>query len=207
MSTKIISTKLLLVEGKDECNFFEAFLRHCQMDGVQIIDAGGKDKFPYVFPAYFGAENFRNVTRLGFVRDAEANMAKSAFDSICGVLRAQRMHHPTAPAVVDKSTPVFTGVFIMPDNHGEGMLEHLCLQTISGTALYSSATAFIESISDKIFTDEQDKFNVPKATVQTYLAVRAPIVNSLGLGAKSGFWDFNNSCLDELKTFLSDLFS
>ena len=46
-SLRILSDRLLLVEGRDEINLFSALMKHC-LDAepeIQVIDAGGKDKF------------------------------------------------------------------------------------------------------------------------------------------------------------------
>ncbi len=72
----IISNRLLAVEGKDECNFFKALLRHENINNIQVVDIGGKDKFKTEFPLLINTEGFSEVHRLGFVRDAEQNHAK-----------------------------------------------------------------------------------------------------------------------------------
>jgi hypothetical protein len=47
-ATEIIGTKLLFVEGKDECNFFKALLDDLELNNssVQIISVEGKGNFP-----------------------------------------------------------------------------------------------------------------------------------------------------------------
>ncbi len=87
---KITSTRLLAVEGKDECNFFNALLKHLVISNVQVVNIGGKDKFPVEFPLLYNQEGFSKIQRLGFVRDAEVNPAQSAFDSICGLLKEKK---------------------------------------------------------------------------------------------------------------------
>lgn len=47
---RLESDRVLAVEGKDECNFFEALMRYEKINGIQIIDIGGKDKFQIEFP-------------------------------------------------------------------------------------------------------------------------------------------------------------
>ena len=41
MRKTISSSKLLLVEGMDECNFFEALLKSLDITGIQVFDIGG----------------------------------------------------------------------------------------------------------------------------------------------------------------------
>ena len=44
MNIRIVKKRLLLVEGKDELNFFTALLNTLNIDTVQIIDIGGKQQ-------------------------------------------------------------------------------------------------------------------------------------------------------------------
>ncbi|OIP42781.1 hypothetical protein AUJ95_01325 [Candidatus Desantisbacteria bacterium CG2_30_40_21] len=205
-SIKIESTRLLVVEGKDECNFFKALLKHLKIDGVQLVDIGGKDKFKTEFQLLCNLENFNKIKRLGFIRDAETNPAKSAFDSICGVLKKHNLPIPVNINKIRNDTDPYVGIFIMPDNSGEGMLENLCLKTIESLPQYDCVDGFISCFVQHQPQNEKEKFNEPKAKVQTYLASRSPIVESLGLGAQKGYWDFNHLCLDDMKKFLESLF-
>ena len=51
------------------------------------------------------------------------------------------------------------------------------------------------------------QFNRAKSEIQIYLASKVPLVNSLGLGAVNGHWDFSHPVFDDIKQFLSELFS
>ena len=202
---KITKEQLLLVEGKDECNFFEALLTHERIEEVQCIDIGGKDKFSNEFPVLVNMEGFKAVSAIGLVRDAEVNQAKSAFESLCYNLKEHNLPVPSPNAL--NSGPPKVNIFIMPDNQGAGMLEDLCLKTIEGQAAEKCLCDYLSCIlTNPAFLEEREKFNKPKAKVQAYLATRTPIVNSLGLGAKAGYWDFSPPGFDEVKKFLHTLF-
>lgn len=202
-----LSPLLLAVEGNDECNFFEALLRRLGVAGVQLIDFGGKDQFPVELPLLTQTDGFRaKVTAIGFVRDAENNQAARAFQSICHTLKVNRL--PVPPAMNSCIPgPPRTGVFIMPDNRGAGMLETLCLQTLSGQPVERCMDDYLTCLDAIRKPDERERFNEPKARVQAYLASRAPIVNSLGLGALKHYWDFDHSCFEQIKQFLRVLFA
>lgn len=43
MTSKINKNKILLVEGRDEINFFDALLKSCTLDTIQVIESKGKD--------------------------------------------------------------------------------------------------------------------------------------------------------------------
>ena len=202
---KITSHHLLAVEGKDEANFFKALLEDERITGVQIANLGGKEKFRVELPLLMILEEFRDVAALGFVRDAEEHFAQSAFDSMRATLTSNHLAAPASLGAFATGQPKI-GIFIMPDNHGAGMLEHLCLNTLEGQPAAGCINEYVACISSVMPSEEQKQFNEPKARVQTYLAGRTPIVNSLGLAALKGYWDFQHPCFTELKQFLHGLF-
>jgi hypothetical protein len=210
---EIKSSKVLIVEGLDECNFFEVLLKSLEIKDVQMINAGGSEKFATEFPAVYLATGFSQIGRLGFVRDAEDNRAECAFESLCNVLKKHELPAPAKINFVDKTANPQIGIFIMPDNQNTGMLETLCLQTLQDLPINQCVDAYINCTSlhrteaTNIPETENAKFNEPKARVQTYLASCVPIRNSLGLGAKKGYWNLEHSCFDGIKNFLKELFS
>ncbi|MHB1767651.1 MAG: DUF3226 domain-containing protein [Phycisphaerae bacterium] len=86
LPTRIHCDRLLLVEGKDEKGFFDKWLLQIVASSVQIVDIGGKDKFHTKFPTITNLPGFRNVQRLGIIRDAEESYT-STFQSIKNTLR------------------------------------------------------------------------------------------------------------------------
>ncbi|MBN1352120.1 hypothetical protein JXJ21_22165 [candidate division KSB1 bacterium] len=204
---KINAQKLLAVEGKDECNFFNALLTSENMTSIQTVDIGGKEKFQIELPLLMNLEGFDCIEAIGFVRDAEDGTVQSAFQSIKAILHRNGLPVPDALNSVMTNSSLKLSVFIMPDNQNSGMLEDLCLFSLNGEPVKSCVNEFITCFSQSMQPKEKDKFNEPKARVQAYLSSRAPIVNSLGLAAQKGFWDFNHNCFNEIKLFLHNLFN
>ncbi len=202
---RIQAAKLLAVEGKDECNFFESLLRYERMDGIQLVDIGGKDKFQIELPLLTKIDGFRNVEVIGFIRDAEDQLADSAFNSVCETLRKNNLPVPASINVLTDGKPG-TGIFVMPDNQSMGTLESLCLQALEGQKIKDCINDYLSCFYPDMNQSEKDKFNEPKSRVLSYLASRAPIINSLGLGAQNGYWDFSHGCFSEIKKFLRALF-
>jgi len=201
---RIESEKLLIVEGKDERNFFAALLKHEHVNGVQVIPVGGKDKFKTELPNLVNMDDFSEVDTLGFVRDAEENQAPAAFSSICSTLMKNNLPAPKSINQVIIQQNIKIGVFIMPNNVDEGMLEDLCLQSINKNPLYRCVDEYLQCCLSQI--SKNKKINIAKAKVQAYLATQNPLVSSLGLAAKKGYWDFLNSCFVDIKKFLHNLF-
>ena len=105
-----------------------------------------------------------------------------------------------------KDNKLWVGIFIMPDNENKGMLENLCLETIISSPQKACIDEFTTCFSPHILPEEQENFKEPKARILSYLATRAPIVYSLGIAAKKGYWNFDHESLDKIKKFLTELF-
>lgn len=201
--TTIWSSKLLLVEGKDECHFFKALLKSMNIEHIQCQDIGGVSKFKTELNLVRATQGFEDVTHIGLVRDAEKHAAQSAFQSICSIL--EECGFPVLKSLDDPfacSDKLRIGLFIMPDNQQKGMLEDLCLQSIAGTDEERCIEAFIECSQQTLAKEDKEKFNSAKARVQSYLACQVPLVNSLGLGAQKHHWDFSKPCFNKIKEFL-----
>lgn len=93
---KLQSPRLLAVEGKDECNFFECMLRHMSIENVQLLDIGGKDQFEAGFDLLHNLPKFSDIGSLGLIRDAEDKKADAAFSSICSTLEKYSLPTPKA---------------------------------------------------------------------------------------------------------------
>ncbi|NIM17244.1 MAG: hypothetical protein GTO45_35000 [Candidatus Aminicenantes bacterium] len=193
-------TRLLSVEGDDEVNFFEKLLEYMGISHlVDIRKSGGKDKFKDLMQAYTLARGFRNIEMIAVIRDADKN-AKDAFRSVTGVLKKIGLKAPGNPGQFSSGIPA-VGIFIMPDNSSGGMLEDLCLDTVKDHEAMKCVDDFIVC-TQKL---KEGPKNIPKARVQAFLAAKPKIVNSIGLGAQKGYWDFDSQRLQPLISFLNQL--
>ena len=144
MAPERIEQKIqLLVEGKDERNFFKAFIEHLRLRRVQIQVLDGKDRLREFLVTLAGATAFRNVRSVGVVRDADAS-ADGAFQSVRTALRnANRILQESSGAelpVPDRPEEragdrPSVSVLILPGDGGDGMLETLLCRTIAGTGV------------------------------------------------------------------------
>ncbi len=198
--------KVLAVEGKDEVNFFKALFEKEQLEGIQIVDIGGSEQFRIKLPLFMQAENFEMVRRIGFVRDAEANTASSAFQSICGILKKCGLPVPVNIGDIIQADAMQVGIHIMPDNASSGMLEDLCLKSVQDSPVYKCVDSFVECFAPTLTAPEKAQFNPSKARAQAFLCTRTPICNSIGLAALKGHVDFSDACFDGIKDFLQRLY-
>lgn len=190
---------VLAVEGKDEVNFFGALLKYLEITGFEIRDVGGKSQFKDKLPALVKMSGFSDVEALAVIRDADKD-ANAAFDSVRHVLTKEGLEPPARMNRFSDGNPVI-GIFIMPGDSDRGMLEDLCLRTVKDHPAMECVNALINCTSRLT--------NPPKITVkaqaQAFLASMPTIVNSVGLGAQKGYWNFDSSELSDLVSFIDNL--
>ena len=197
----ISKKKVLVVEGQDERNFFEALLEHMGITDYEIHSVDGKDKFKNVLPALVRTTGFSDVEVLAVIRDADED-ADAAFKSIKNILKKEGLKPPTRMNKFSRTTdkPI-VGIFIMPGNSDTGMLEDLCLRTVET----HPAMICVNSFVDCVLKLNAPPRNLSKAKAQVFLAAMPEIVNSVGIGAKKRYWNFDSEELSDLKSFISNL--
>ncbi|MBL7092356.1 hypothetical protein ISS22_00135 [candidate division KSB1 bacterium] len=182
MLNVIRKKKVLAVEGDDEINFFDSLLKYLGISDIEIRKVGGKDQFKNKLPALVESSGFfDNVEVFAVIRDANAD-ANAAFASVKNILKKLNLNPPTQ---MNKfaNNGIKLGVFIMPGNSAEGMLEDLCLNTVQQHPKMTCVNEFIECI----FKLEDPPKNLAKAKAQSFLSAIPIIANSIGIGAKKGY--------------------
>jgi hypothetical protein len=193
-------TRFLAVEGIDEKNFLEKLLEYIGiLDMVDIRPAGGKNQFNNLMPGFAITRGFRSLEKIAVIRDADEN-AGDAFKSVTGVLKKIGLQSPERPGEFSHGSPS-VGVFIMPDNLSNGMLEDLCLESVKDHEAMECVDNFIACTQ----TLKEKPNNISKAKVQVFLAAKPRIVNSIGLAAQNRYWNFNSEKLQPLINFLKQL--
>jgi hypothetical protein len=198
----IFQKKLLLVEGKDEAVFVNTLLKELGISDVQIKDMGGKDKFPRNILGLPTTTGFEEVYILGILRDAEDKPARSTFDSVCSDLKRVDLPLPQALTHFSDTKPSI-GIFVMPDNRREGMLEDLCLESLANTDKITHTDNFFNKAN---VTNSAKDFS--KRRVQAWLSIahnEEYLQREVGRAAETGFWDFTHPCFADLKAFLEQL--
>lgn len=205
MSVAIQRQKLLIVEGKDEQNFFEAALAsHLGIADIQVMGMGGKTKLRAFLRTLVGDVAFPNVTCLGIVRDADVTQpqgavsaADSAFQSVCSSMAAAQLSVPVAHAAFHTGPPR-VGVFIMPNGTDDGMLETLCMEAVTAGPEYHCVTEYFACLAN-----HQVAANLDKARAHAWLASRPAPDLRVGEAALKGYWPFGDSAFTSLWDFVS----
>lgn len=190
--TEIESGVQLLVEGKDQKNFFEAFVNHLSLEGIQIQDFGGVDQLPPFLKQFVKAPGFSIVRRIGIVRDAENKAVVDVRKSIRSALKN------TNPPINDN----LVKMFILPDNESQGMLETLLCRTFVDTDENSCIDSFLECVGG-LPGNSLKRYD--KARAHAFLATREEPHVSVGVAAQKGYWFFNHDAFADVGSFLGDL--
>ena len=204
MSNIVIKEEnILVVEGKDEDHFFQALIKSMSLNiRYQIIDLKGKTNFKKDISAMYKTPGFKKIKKLIIFRDADENDADSAFQSIVNTLKRLNLPQPiTMNCFSPPSQNGFsTGVYVFPNSKDKGILEDLCLTSISNQPENDCIEKYFACLPNK-----PKDMNFSKAKVLAFLASKKPTVNSLGIAAKKGFWDFSHSCFDDLKSLIRQI--
>ena len=204
---EIAADCLLLVEGRDEVNLFNALFKHCldniHVRKIQVIEAGGVNNFPNSLRAIKAAGQARPTLRsIGIVRDADCD-AVDAFASVCRSLNDIGYVPPSAHGQFSKADPAI-GVFIVPDGVNPGAIESLCRSSRAGDAISGCVEEYMKCLFEH---KALQSTNADKSFAHAYLAAMNNPVSRVGEGALQGAWNFDSEAFSDLKTFLQNLFA
>ncbi len=198
--TSITDPIQLLVEGKDDFNFFWALLQKVGLERVQIQHYGGVDGLRGFVSAFAKMAGFSNVTAIGIVRDAEKS-AGDALKSVRNALENAGLPTPRPPATVAAGHPCIS-VLVLPDGEKPGMLESVLGETVRSTPVADCIDQFLKCAA----RDGESEIKRPeKAFAHAFLATRPDPHVSVGVAAQKGYWNLDHPALDGVRSFLSDL--
>ena len=198
---QIKEPKQLLVEGKDQLNFFNKFIQHLNCQGVQIQDFGGVKDLRAFLGQFVKAPNFGSVVgSIGIVRDAEGD-ANAAWQSVQSALQGAGMPVPAHVGQHSAKTP-HVSVLILPGGNQPGMLETVLNRTFSDDPVNTCIDSFFECV--RHLTGKT--IPIPdKARARAYMWTRKKPHVSVGVAAQAGYWDFDHEAFASLRSFLTAL--
>ena len=192
-----VESKLLLVEGRDEENFFEAFLRHLGISGIQVLSYRGKNNLGNRLEVYVDVPSFAQIQSIGIVRDADDN-ARSALQSVQSSLRNVGLPAPQDFLEPAGDSPR-VAVFIMPNNADAGALENLCLTALADDPAMECVEAFMQCVQVAVATPPAD---AAKARMHAFLASREDPELRLGEAGQRRYLPWDNPAFADLAQFL-----
>ena len=193
----------LLVEGKDQGNFFGELVKYLKIEDLQIQDFGGVNELKGFLGVIVKQSGFHDTVRmLGIVRDAETS-AQGAFQSVQSSLCNAGLSVPVRPGEPAGAAPA-VNVLILPGNGAPGMLETLLCRTFAGTAVDGCIDDFFRCFEQ---SEEGARIRNPdKARAQVFLATRKKVKMSVGVAAWNRYWgEFDHGAFLVIRRFLSSL--
>ncbi len=197
---EIKQKKQLLVEGKDQQNFFEALITHLSLSDIQVQNYGSVNGLRSFLMVLVKARDFASVSSIGIARDAEVS-ARAAFESVQGALGKAGLFVPAKVGEREGGNPDVS-VLILPEDDEPGMLETLLCRTLEGMKVNRCIDDFFECAEGlpDVSIDKPDK-----ARAFAYLTTRPDPHHSVGVAAKNGVWDLDHQAFDEARDFLRAL--
>jgi uncharacterized protein DUF3226 len=194
----IEKAKLLIVEGKDEGNFFQALLADMGIGEIQILPGGGKTFLRAYLKAVKSTPGFDRVTSLGICRDADEN-AHAAFQSVRDALTGAGLPSPTSLGQAIGSSPCVT-IELLPDGLSPGMLEDLCLKSVTTAPIMGCVHQYFTCVQGAAGTALPQ--NNAKTKAHAFLAMQETPGKRVGEAALSGYWPFTDPAFNRIKGFL-----
>lgn len=193
---EITKSKLLLVEGRDEEEFFNAFLKHLNIIDVQVAGIGGKYNMRPRLKALSKDKGFVQVASMGVVRDADTN-PQGAFESIKDALITAGLPHPER-ALKQAQGPPKVIAMIMPSHERQGALEDLCLDSVNDDPAMVCVNDYFKCLGN-------GPQKLPKAKVRVFLSSREDPTLPLGIAARKGYWPLGSNTFSTIIQFLQTL--
>lgn len=135
-----------MVEGNDQRNFFEAFIKHLNRQNIQIQNFGGVNELRGFLRGFIKVPDFHSVESIGIVRDAETNAA-SAFQSVVTAIEAVGLPIPERTDQKKTDCPRVS-VLILPDGRSPGMLETLLNRSFADDSVNGCIDVFFQCVND-----------------------------------------------------------
>lgn len=198
----ITEEALLVVEGKDQLNFFEALCEHLSLSHqMRIMNFGGVSELRRFLSGLRGLSGFRYVKRIGIIRDAETNPT-GAFQNVTASLKNAGLAIPSKPEQLSCGGQPAVGVLILPGPDKPGMLETLLCETFADTPERHCIDTFFECVNRCPDANIQ---NPDKARARAFLTTKPDSYPSVGVAARKRYWNLNHQVLEPARTFLQSV--
>ena len=205
LKREIKASKQILVEGRTPEIFFREWIQALGLtDQIEVRDFGSLSDLTAYLRVFTNLRDFRErVTSLAIIRDAEANSAAAAFESVCASLNAAALDHPPRLAAFSTGTPRI-GIYLPPDCPHCGMLETLCWKVLQDDP---KLAAHLECVESYLACLRRSAIlpNETKTKVWSFLAAQGRFDPLVGRAAQAKIWDWRGPAFAHLTTFLTGI--
>ena len=194
--------RLLIAEGKDDEQFFNAMLRQLGLDEIQVLGIGGKTRLEGQLKALKLDPAWRQVSSIGIVRDADDD-PDAAFRSVCSALKGAKLPVPSK-ALAPMVGPPTVQVMIIPSLRKEGALEDLCLESSADDPAMPCVEQYFECLAERGAPGPKER-SLSKAKTRVFLTSKEDPTLPLGIAAQRGYWPLDSDVFDDVKRFIASI--
>ncbi|HUD45652.1 MAG TPA: DUF3226 domain-containing protein [Candidatus Baltobacteraceae bacterium] len=193
--------KFVFCEGPDDVAVITGIVHASRISDVVVEPFQGKDKLRSFLREIQQRPEFaqNKVASIGIIRDADDDAA-AAFQSVRDALISNGYAAPQANAAVT-GEPIKVGVLIIAPNDRRGMLEDLCLKSVSDRPEFACVDEYFRCVAEK---SERKVFS-SKAKVRVWMSSHPDYDLYVGKAAEKGYWPWDTAAFEGVKTFLRSL--
>jgi len=177
-------TRLLLVEGRDDKEFFIQLGAHLGFDDttpIHILEYGGRDGLALRLFQLTQLQAFASVSVIGVVRDADYKT--DALQSIQDAIRTCNRNGPIELSIPQSALEPTRGqpamsALLLPSTGREGMLEDMVLDALSDDPVFACVDEFFECLQRSDISVA--KHRLPKAKARVFISGKNAAVSAAG---------------------------
>jgi len=211
-------TSRLLVEGKDDfhvihalCNRLHISVRNLENPtggDFSVVDCNGKDNLIEQIPIQL--KSSANIKTIGLIVDADSEL-QNRWTSLKGLLTAQGFSIPDKlprkGLIATNTDSKRIGVWIMPNNNLNGMLEDFISFLVpKHDDLFPIVNSTLQNIEDQ----QLNKYSLihrPKAVIHTWLSWQAEPETTMAQSITKRYLTTDEDTCLQLTNWLTELFS
>jgi|GEM_PF-1142134 len=204
---------LVLCEGKEDRLVFEKIASLAGLADLEFEDYGGKDNLPAFLKAFKARPEFtrKEFKTLAVTRDAD-DCYDDAWKSLCGTLKTSFDLQPATPGEMievhdpdyEQDPAINLTAWILPGPGRSGMLETLCLESVSDHPAYACLTQYFECLIQNMNVND---FH-PKAKFHAWVVSQTDFKDKdykIEKAVKEDRFQWDHTAFDELRSFLKGL--
>lgn len=201
--------KLLLVEGKNDLHVILSLCEKFEIvQNFEIKDTNGYDNLIKGLPIRI--KNKKEST-IGIIIDADFELGKR-WESISSILRASGYeipkNIPTNGLIIGNESQVIIGIWMMPNNKFEGMLEDFIAFLVPEN---DETMPYVDNLMTTIETKNLNKYSLPnnksKARIHTWLGLQESPGSPLGQAITKKYLTTENEVCGLFINWLKVLFA
>lgn len=197
----------LLVEGKDDLHVISALcMKYALPENFDIIDCDGIENLTEQIPQRLKQSSIKTI---GIIVDADTDI-KNRWDSLNSTLEAQGFKLPTeipSDGLIINQNNVNVGVWIMPNNNLNGMLEDFISFLVPKE---DKLLPIVKSTLNNIEAENLNSYPLihkSKAIIHTWLSWQEDPGTPMGLGITKRYLNTDEETCTRLINWIKQLFN